>query len=562
MTKNNTATATATSASENADSVREAEQGVLEHLDPNSLIVDTNVRNVRDLKADFVASIKENGVLMPIVAVRASDGTVLVRMGQRRTLAAREAGLARVPVYVRPLTDDDDATRVFKRVTQQIVENVHRDDITASEHARGIQQMLDAGISVTKVAKSLTIKRDTVKAAAAAGKSSAAMTALESGQLSLDEAAAVSEFDGDDDAVNTLIDVAGTHRFAYRIEQFRKDREARRAYEAAATEYRERGFRVIDDEPEPDDTTCVELQQLLTENGEPATDVVITDPAQWVVYLYETDGFADAETGEIVSGDSIDWSTEGDDDATPAEGMRHANSVVEALVYVPEYYCVDYQAAGLTLSPSMQPLTGRDADLDGGEDPEGDRAVAAAEAEVARAEQLRRARRKVRVLNRLGDAAGEVRRQFVTKLLARKTPPKGASIFVATALTREQSLLNEFHGPSQASQLLGISDASTLRAAVADLPPTGDARAQVIVLGLVLGALESRTPKDAWRDGGRNGYSQIVSARDYLRFLTDNGYSLTDVEEVILGDRSADEVYDATLHDRESDASESGDDTE
>jgi ParB family chromosome partitioning protein len=35
---------------------------------------------------------------------------------------------------------------------------------------------------------------------------------------------------------------------------------------------------------------------------------------------------------------------------------------------------------------------------------------------------------------------------------------------------------------------------------VADLPANGDGRAQVITLALVLGALESRTPKDAWRN--------------------------------------------------------------
>jgi hypothetical protein len=44
----------------------------------------------------------------------------------------------------------------------------------------------------------------------------------------------------------------------------------------------------------------------------------------------------------------------------------------------------------------------------------------------------RRERRKVIALNRLGDAALHVRRDFVSKLLTRKTSPKGAAIFVAT----------------------------------------------------------------------------------------------------------------------------------
>jgi ParB family transcriptional regulator, chromosome partitioning protein len=78
--------------------------GTLEHLDPRSLTLELNVRDVADLDAEFLASIKEHGVLVPIVAVRDEHGTVWVRAGQRRTLAAREANLSTVPVYVRPLT--------------------------------------------------------------------------------------------------------------------------------------------------------------------------------------------------------------------------------------------------------------------------------------------------------------------------------------------------------------------------------------------------------------------------------------------------------------------------
>ena len=76
----------------------------------------------------------------------------------------------------------------------QIVTNDQKQDLTDAQRARGIQQMIDAGLSVTKVAKRLSVKRDTVKAAEAVGKSGAAMNALGTGQLSLEEAAAISEF--------------------------------------------------------------------------------------------------------------------------------------------------------------------------------------------------------------------------------------------------------------------------------------------------------------------------------------------------------------------------------
>jgi ParB family transcriptional regulator, chromosome partitioning protein len=73
-----------------------------------------------------------------------------------------------------------------------------------------------------------------------------------------------------------------------------------------------------------------------------------------------------------------------------------------------------------------------------------------------------------------------------------KTPPKGAAIFVATCLIREPALINDYHAAAVTTDLLGIEGDSTLVKLVKDLPPTGDGRAQVITLGVVLGALESR----------------------------------------------------------------------
>ena len=48
--------------------------------------------------------------------------------------------------------------------------------------------------------------------------------------------------------------------------------------------------------------------------------------------------------------------------------------------------------------------------------------------------------------------------------------------------------------------MLGVDSAQAVAKLAADLPANGDGRAQVITLALVLGALESRTPKDAWRN--------------------------------------------------------------
>ncbi len=60
----------------------------IELVDPASLLVDLNVRHDPRLDAAFSASIKELGVLVPIVAVRTAEKQLRVRFGHRRTLAA------------------------------------------------------------------------------------------------------------------------------------------------------------------------------------------------------------------------------------------------------------------------------------------------------------------------------------------------------------------------------------------------------------------------------------------------------------------------------------------
>jgi ParB family chromosome partitioning protein len=73
--------------------------------------------------------------------------------------------------------------------------------------------MLLAGVSPAKVAKKLAVDRDTVSAAASVADCPTALTALEDGQLSLVEAAAMREFEDDEHAVNALLAAAGTGAF-------------------------------------------------------------------------------------------------------------------------------------------------------------------------------------------------------------------------------------------------------------------------------------------------------------------------------------------------------------
>ena len=355
-------------------------------------------------------------MLQPVTAFRGADGIVKVRDGQLRTLAAREAGVATMPVYVRDINADTDAkTQAAERIVHQIVTNDHRAALTDAQRAKGIQQMLLSGISAAKVAKRLAVRRDTIDAAATAATSPVAMAALDAGQLSLQEAAALTEFDDadDDQATEALLKVAGTAMFDHTVAQLRQDRIDRQARTEAAAHYAGQGYTVLDQMPEWRDRSKVALRYLRTAESHVATEEAVTDPVHWAVLLVQSEAFVDTQTGETVDEDQVDWNTDDDPDAQPEDGLRHARTVVERTVWVPEFYCTDTEAAGLTLAEFLQNQRPIAHNPGGGDDQDDDAAAA------ARADAERRERRKVLTLNKLGLAAQEVRRRFVTTCSAR-----------------------------------------------------------------------------------------------------------------------------------------------
>ncbi|MDT5075924.1 MAG: ParB family transcriptional regulator, chromosome partitioning protein [Mycobacterium sp.] len=104
------------------------------------------------------------------------------------------------------------------------------------------------------------------------------------------------------------------------------------------------GFTILSKRPEWRDITSVLLRHMRTADGDEATEAVITDPAQWAVGMVEDTVLVDAESGEPVDEDGVDWSTEHHRDREPADGIRHAETVVAKAVWQPEYYCRDPQA--------------------------------------------------------------------------------------------------------------------------------------------------------------------------------------------------------------------------
>ena len=319
--------------------------------------------------------------------------------------------------------------------------------------------------------------------------------------------------------------------------------------------WQEKGFTVLAARPRRWDIDCVELSYLRDGAGNRATATAdaATAPDQWAVLLDEREAWLDTATGEQVEEAVVDWTIEDDPDATPADGLRHVTTVKEGYVYVADFFCLDYVGAGLTLdswflrNAGVVPGSDENTEVDEDDDAAQARAVALAKAQAQVAEHQRRERRKVIALNRLGDAAITVRRDFVANLLTRKTLPKGAAVFIAGCVLREPGLISDYRGALVTADLLGVSEGGHLHQLVADLLPTGDGRAHVLILAAVLGALEARTPKEAWRGGGTGAWRYHISTGEYLGFLVTHGYELAEVEKVMTGELTADEVYDAIL---------------
>ena len=85
---------------------------------------------------ELSASIAEMGVLQPILVRPLTDGGFELIAGERRWRAAQRAGLTTIPAVIR-MTDD------VSSVEQALVENLHRQDLTALEESAAYQQLLD-----------------------------------------------------------------------------------------------------------------------------------------------------------------------------------------------------------------------------------------------------------------------------------------------------------------------------------------------------------------------------------------------------------------------------------
>lgn len=101
-------------------------------------------------------SIKENGILQPIVARRTTSGKLEIIAGERRWRAAQMAGLHEVPVILKSYNDKE-------ALELAIVENIQREDLNPLEEAEGYSRLItEFKLSQQQVAEKVGKDRATV----------------------------------------------------------------------------------------------------------------------------------------------------------------------------------------------------------------------------------------------------------------------------------------------------------------------------------------------------------------------------------------------------------------
>ena len=495
----------ADTAADEATEVVQAEEFL--YLDPADIIIGTNVRT--DLRADhkeFRKSIKERGVLEAVTVYRNEDGQYVLLRGQRRTVTAAEVGTPTglIPARVVPQPADAD------RIGDQMVENIHRAGMREAEIVAGVEQLALLGVSAAQIAKRTSIDRPTVNAALAVTKADQSRNRLDSGDLTLEEAAIFAEFEHDPEAVERLENAKRWRRSLAHEAQRLRDEAAEREADAAEVErLRAEGLPVLSAEDVEEADEVLRIERLVTEDGEPLPEEEWPNVPGARVHVVKEWVYPEDEYDE----ESEDGDESEDEDYEPAEPYQQ---------YVPVWVVTDLAASGLRRRGFSGSTTTDSSDE--GESEE--------EAEARREE-----RRRVIANNKAWASAETVRREWLATFVARKTAPKGAEALICEAVVTGHHSLSKAmdHRHPMLFTLLGVDRPTGYYGAghdechkIATKASTPKA-ATMTTLAAVIAAWEATTGKHSWRN------PTAWDAR-VLGALVEWGYQPSDVERILLGE--------------------------
>ena len=97
---------------------------------------------------ELAQSIKENGLIQPIIVRKSPVFGYEILAGERRYRASIAAGLSEVPVIVKQLSDQD-------MMLHSIIENLQRENLNPIEEAKAYQSLIDKGFTHTEIAEKM-----------------------------------------------------------------------------------------------------------------------------------------------------------------------------------------------------------------------------------------------------------------------------------------------------------------------------------------------------------------------------------------------------------------------
>lgn len=106
--------------------------------------------------AELTESVRKEGILSPVIIEDANDGTFFIIAGERRTRAAKAAGLAKIPVQLRKYSEQ-------RKLEVALIENIQRTDLNALEEAQAYYDLMELGnLTQDQVAERVGKNRSTV----------------------------------------------------------------------------------------------------------------------------------------------------------------------------------------------------------------------------------------------------------------------------------------------------------------------------------------------------------------------------------------------------------------
>lgn len=106
--------------------------------------------------AELTESVRNEGILSPVIIEDANDGTFFIIAGERRTRAAKAAGLKKIPVQLRKYSEQ-------RKLEVALIENIQRTDLNALEEAQAYYDLMELGnLTQDQVAERIGKNRSTV----------------------------------------------------------------------------------------------------------------------------------------------------------------------------------------------------------------------------------------------------------------------------------------------------------------------------------------------------------------------------------------------------------------